>query len=266
MSFAIVILEVNDMNYDEDRQGIHGFYENTTFAGNTRLKNVSLVSAKQNYEYVRSQSVGGERIRATVSKRQVTPSISERIRDGIYNFIVVHGGGKGLIVGATLVALGFGGANAISTIKKESDYTNAPAVQMVTEADHDNTHRTDDGKNYFIDTIGASQQIQSGIRETQEEPAKVLGAIANEYTTSYEQDEGKEIAEDTYDVDNIDERISSVDPDRYEEGLFDSDFQSDAKNYIISGEQPENNPMDELNQMMEESQEQIISEKGYGGK
>lgn len=244
------------MNYDEDRQGIHGFYENTTFAGNTRLKNVSLVSAEQNYEYVRSQSVGGERIRATVSKRQATPSISKRIRVGIYNFIV----------GATLVALGFSGVNAISKIKKESDYTNAPAVQMITEADHDNTHRTDDGKNYFIDTRGTSQQIQSGIRETQEEPAKVLGAIANEYTTSYEQDEGKEIAEDTYDVDNIDERISSVDPDRYEEGLFDSDFQSDAKNYIISGEQPENNPMDELNQMMEESQEQIISEKGYGGK
>ena len=252
MSFAIVILEVNDMNID-DRPGMPGFYENTN-PGDTRYKNAALVSAKQNYEYLRSQSVGGERIRASVSRRQATPS----------NLNLTTAAKTACVTLAAIVLLG--GVNALLEISKEIAFMQTPAVQMVMNADHDNTHRTDDGKNYFIDTIGASQQIQSGIRETQEEPAKIVGAIANEYTTSYEQDEGKEIAEDIYDVDNIDECIRSVDPDRYEEGLFDPDFQSDAKEYISSGEQPENNSMEELNHMMEEAQEQIVSEKGYGGK
>ena len=121
MSFAIVILEVNDMNIDDNRPGMPGFYENTN-PGDTRYKNVALVSAKQNYEYVRSQSVGGERIRASVSRRQVTPSVLERVKGAIFQFVdiaqycvteVLHQPLRAVAVAGILAALGLG-ANAIN--------------------------------------------------------------------------------------------------------------------------------------------------------
>lgn len=200
MRFAIVILEVNDMNIDDNRPGMPGFYENTN-PGDTRYKNVALVSAEQNYEYVRSQSVGGERIHASVSRRQVTPSVLERVKGAIFQFVdiaqycvteVLHQPLRAVAVAGILAALGLG-ANAINqeviqpSVIEYQAYSN-DVNQQIEQIINQSKYRTNDGTGWALRTDEVATNLQELIQDGTS-PFMVYSSYVTNLSNDYLEDE-----------------------------------------------------------------------------
>ena len=281
MSFAIVILEVNDMNYD-DRPGISGFMQNTSSGGyngsldrdrrrqssdsrgrsSTGRSHPRSKQARIDAERARQNSVGGNPIRSHRSRRTIEePSLRDRISDFIAEAREhLQMIGFSVLLGSTIT---LGAQAVVEPISTEINFGDNPIVKAVDDELNSHKSITSDNEGWQLDQFGASQGV-GDILDHGADPLTVFGAAANNLNEDYAKDELDYITEQNFGMDS-DSLVRSLDSERYADGVRDEDFQNDFRAYAAN--QTTHQEGLEMSQMLSELREnQNADQKGYGGK
>lgn len=255
------------MAYDnEDRLGIPEFMQKTnTYVGrnststhqrrHTSTRGADGYDYNEAYEDARKRSLDQKPIHAKKSRKKVDKSLTGRLKR--------HW--KGIALAMGLGAVMFSGIQSLENDLHELEMLSQNPVAAATrQAINDHKSRTDDNRNWQLNTWGVEQDIDD-ILEDGGDPLTVLGTLASNLSESYTQDELTDIVEHSF-GENPDTLVRGLNPDRYEEGIQDPDFKADVHDYIVKQEEAREAGFGLVDMLNAKINAENTSEKGMGGK
>lgn len=204
---------------DNNRPGIPGFERDTTNVGGSRYREnrayfnreyeqktsrtspIPLVTAQQNLEHLRQQSINDRPVTVQKASKPATPSLLERLQDGAFQVTataeyyvteVLHKPLKIAAVAGTIAALGFG-ANAINQnviqpsiteYQVHSNDVNQQVLQIINQS----KYRTNDGNSWALRTDEVTSNLQELINDGNS-PFMVYSSYVTNLSENYLEDE-----------------------------------------------------------------------------
>lgn len=178
---------------------------------------------------------------------------------------------KGIVFAMGLGAAALVGLQSLGDNLHEFDMINQnPVVAATSQAVNNHKSRTDDLQNWQLNTWGVGQDVDA-ILENGGDPLIVLGTLGDSLDETYTQDELAAIVKHSF-GENPDTLVRSLNPERYEDGIQDTDFKVDVRDYIVQQTEADiaRSHIDansQLEAMLNSGQGiQNTGEKGMGGK
>lgn len=216
---------------DKDRLGIPDFmlktntYNNQKSASTYQRRHTSTrdtVEYDAVYDDVRRSSLDKRKIHANKRTKKVDKSLTGRLKRQW----------KGIALSMGLGAMMFSGVQSLGDDFHELKVINQnPVVTAVHQTVNEHKSRTDDYRNWQLDTWGVEKDVDK-ILENGGDPLIVLGTLGTSLNESFSQDELSLIVEHSF-GENPDTLVRNLNPERYDEGIQDPEFKSDVRNYIV---------------------------------